>query len=437
MPFDHLEHLHGARHRDRLPEHLRVGSLDGHDQPPVCRRADLHPPACQRVGLSRPGARHRRDLPVHDPDQGARWDADGHRHPADADRRQGTPTAPTISNLPGAGQTVGGSFTPTVTTTGDGVKSVTSNSPTICTVAGGVVTYIAIGTCSLTAHVAAGTNYNAADGSAQTFTVTVKGGSTVTVTCTAGAPYTYTGSAITPCTAEATGVGMSPVDVTASIVYGSNTNAGAATADASWAGDANHTGSTGTGGFTIGKADASCTVVGYTGTYDGAPHGASGTCTGVGGADLSAGLDLGDSFTNVPGGTASWAFTDASGNYNDDAGTADITHRQGRHGHHRHLRRRSVHLHRRAPDALHRLVTGPGGLNQAVTVDYIANTDAGTATASADYAGDANYNGSSDSKTFDIGKAATVTVVTCGAGPFTYTGSPRRRAPRRSPAPAA
>src|SRR5206468_12275869 len=40
-----------------------------------------------------------------------------------------------------------------------------------------------------------------------------KAASTVTVTCTAGAPYTYTGSARTPCTAEATGVGMSPVDV--------------------------------------------------------------------------------------------------------------------------------------------------------------------------------------------------------------------------------
>ena len=114
-----------------------------------------------------------------------------------------TPTTPTISNLPANGQAVGGSFTPTVSTTGDGVKSVTSNSTGVCTVSGGVVTYIAIGTCSLTAHVAAGTNYTAADGSAQTFTVSVRATSTVTVTCTAGAPFTYTGSAQTPCTAEA------------------------------------------------------------------------------------------------------------------------------------------------------------------------------------------------------------------------------------------
>ena len=37
-----------------------------------------------------------------------------------------------------------------------------------------------------------------------------------------------------------------------------------------------------------------------------------------------AGLDLGASFTNVPGGTANWTFTDVTGNYNDASGTAAI-----------------------------------------------------------------------------------------------------------------
>ena len=50
-------------------------------------------------------------------------------------------------------------------------------------------------------------------------------------------------------------------------------------------------------------------------------------------------------------------------------------------------------------------VTGPGGLNEALTVDYSDNTNAGTATASASYAETANYNASSDSETFEIGKA--------------------------------
>ena len=36
------------------------------------------------------------------------------------------------------------------------------------------------------------------------------------------------------------------------------------------------------------------------------------------------GLDLGASFTNVPGGTANWTFTDATGNYNNASGTAAI-----------------------------------------------------------------------------------------------------------------
>jgi hypothetical protein len=33
---------------------------------------------------------------------------------------------------------------------------------------------------------------------------------------------------------------------------------------------------------------------------------------------------LGDTFTNVPGGTAEWAFTDVTGNYNDDSGSVEI-----------------------------------------------------------------------------------------------------------------
>ena len=61
--------------------------------------------------------------------------------------------------------------------------------------------------------------------------------STVTVDCTAGAPYTYSGVAQEPCTAEATGVGMDPVDVTDSIVYSANVHAGTASAAASWDGD--------------------------------------------------------------------------------------------------------------------------------------------------------------------------------------------------------
>ncbi|MEK7063699.1 MAG: MBG domain-containing protein, partial [Patescibacteria group bacterium] len=85
--------------------------------------------------------------------------------------------------------------------------------------------------------------------------------STVTVDCTAGAPYTYTGVAQTPCTASATGVGIvSPIDVTGSLVYGNNVHVGNATADASWDGDVNHFGDTGSGGFVIGQAALTVTA---------------------------------------------------------------------------------------------------------------------------------------------------------------------------------
>ena len=67
-------------------------------------------------------------------------------------------------------------------------------------------------------------------------------------------------------------------------------------------------------------------------------------------------------------------------------------------------------------------VTGPNNLNETLTVSYPNNVNAGTATANASYAETANYKGSSDSETFTIGKAATITTVSCTAGPFTYNG---------------
>ena len=98
---------------------------------------------------------------------------------------------------------------------------------------------------------------NSASSGSSSFTI-AQASPTVTVSCTASV--TYDGTARTPCTAQATGVGIDPVDVTASIVYGSNTNAGAATASASWGGDANHTQNSGTGGFTIDKAPSTVAV---------------------------------------------------------------------------------------------------------------------------------------------------------------------------------
>jgi hypothetical protein len=76
--------------------------------------------------------------------------------------------------------------------------------------------------------------------------------------------------------------------------------------------------------ITVQKADAAIDVLGSFGVYDGEAHGATGSATGVDGCNLSAGLELGDSFVNVPGGTAFWSFSDPTGNHNDASGSVDI-----------------------------------------------------------------------------------------------------------------
>src|SRR5204863_5703133 len=78
------------------------------------------------------------------------------------------------------------------------------------------------------------------------------------------------------------------------------------------------------GSVTIDLSNASADVsstAGYSGVYDGNAHGASGFCYALDGTTALAGLDLGATFTNVPGGTADWTFTDQTGNYNDNAGS--------------------------------------------------------------------------------------------------------------------
>ena len=176
-----------------------------------------------------------------------------------------------------------------------------------------------VGTAGASATYAGDSNHEGSTGTGS-FAI-IKATSSVTVTCTAGAPHTYTGSSQTPCTAEATGVGMDPVNVTSSLSYLNNINVGAATASASWAGDANHTESTGNGGFTITQAEPTCIVTGYSVNYDGTAHTATGSCTGVKGEALS-GLNLSDTTHTTAGTyTDTWTFTDATGNYINKSGT--------------------------------------------------------------------------------------------------------------------
>ena len=110
-----------------------------------------------------------------------------------------------------------------------------------------------VGTATANASFAGDANHLASTAMAKTFSIT-KGGSVTTITCPASV--TYTGAALTPCTALATGPGLSQ---TLTVSYSSNTNAGTATANASYTGDANHTGSSSSKTFTIAKANQTIT----------------------------------------------------------------------------------------------------------------------------------------------------------------------------------
>jgi len=163
-----------------------------------------------------------------------------------------------------------------------------------------------------------GTNYN--DASGDVAIAISKADAAIVVT-----PYsvTYDGD---PHTATGTATGVKSESLSGLDLSGTtHTNAGDYPADA-WAFTdvtGNYNDASGTVHDSISKAAATLNVVGYTGVYDGDAHGATGTATGVKSEDLSSSLDLGSSFTNVPGGTAHWTFTGGT-NYKDVNGDAAI-----------------------------------------------------------------------------------------------------------------
>src|SRR5439155_27107009 len=96
------------------------------------------------------------------------------------------------------------------------------------------------------------------------------------------------------------------------------------TAHWSFAGNTNYAAASGDASITITQAAAQVQVNGYSGVYDGAAHGATGSATGVNGESLTSLLSLGASFTNVPGGTANWTFA-GNTNYAPSNGDATIS----------------------------------------------------------------------------------------------------------------
>ena len=273
-----------------------------------------------------------------------------------------------------------------------------------------------VGTAHASANFAGDGNHEASSNSA-TFEI-AKAPSTTTITCPASV--TFDGTAQTPCGAVATGVGGLSQSVVVS--YGTNTNAGTATASANFGGDANHDPSSDTKTFTINKA-ASATAVTCPAsvTFDGS---AKTPCTAVatGAGGLSQALTV--SYTdNTNAGTAH-ANASFGGDANHEASSGSATFAISKAASTTTVAcPASVTYNGSAQTPCTAAVTGVAGLNQPLTVVYGNNTNAGTATASASFAGDANHDGSSDAKTFTINKASATVTLSNLVQPF--NGSPR------------
>ena len=173
----------------------------------------------------------------------------------------------------------------------------------------------AAGTATASASYAGDANHNGSSDS-KTFTI-ASASSTTTVSCP-GSSIPYDGSAKTPCSATVTGAGG--LNQTLTVSYSNNTGAGTATASASYAGDANHSGSSDSKAFTIAKAPSATTVSCPSAvTYDGsAKTPCSAGVTGVGGLNQAVAV----SYSNNTGAGTATASATFSGDSNHD-GSSD------------------------------------------------------------------------------------------------------------------
>ncbi len=167
------------------------------------------------------------------------------------------------------------------------------------------------------------------------------------------------------------------------------------------------------------QATASISVTPYNVTYDGNPHTAMGTATGVGGIDLSADLNLSGT-THTHAGTYNgdaWSFHDASGNYADASGTVNDTINQA-------TANITVTPYSVTYDAAAHTATGTakgvGGIDLSADLNLsgTTHTSAGTYTDTWTFTDSTgNYNNTSSTITDTINKATATVVVT----PYTVT----------------
>ena len=267
------------------------------------------------------------------------------------------------------------------------------------------VNNLIVGTATASASYAGDANHEASSGSA-TFTI---GTATSTTVVTCPASVTYNGAAQTPCSVAVTGAGG--LGLTPAPIYANNTNAGTASASYTFAGDANHAGSTDAVSFTIAPAPSS-TVVSCpaTVTYNGA---AQTPCTvavtGAGGLSLVATPTYANNI-NAGTGTASASYTYAGdANHADSTDAVSFTIAPAPSSTVVSCPA-TVTYNGAAQTPCTVAVTGAGGLSLVATPTYANNINAGIGTASASYtyAGDANHSGSAGAVSFTIAKATPI-----------------------------
>jgi hypothetical protein len=271
---------------------------------------------------------------------------------------------------------------------------------------------------------AGGTNYNDKNGTVDDRINKID--ATVSVT---GYNVPYDG---TQHTASATATGLGGASVGSFVLTGTqHTDAGTYNADAwSFSGGTNYNDKNGTVDDKINKINASVSITPYSGIYDANAHGLAGTATGLGGVNLSASLNFGSSFTNVPGGTATWTFTGGT-NYNDQTGTGSVTISKATPSVTVNFTPSTLTYDANSHPAA-AAVTGVGGVNLAghggLSISYtpgayVVPVNAGNYSASAHFTStDTNYSdGDSAAASLLINKATPTVTVTGGS--FTYDGN--------------
>jgi hypothetical protein len=214
-------------------------------------------------------------------------------------------------------------FDPGATASSGLQVSYNSDTPSVCTIVSGKVHIVSAGDCKVTASQAGNSNYSAAPPVQRTIVI-----GKAALTVVTNDQTKKFGEDNPELTGSINGIQYGdPITATRSTTATQNSDVGTYPITATLndpqgkLGNYNVTNDGGT--LTINRADATINVQGFTGPYDGNAHGASGTATGVNDVDLSGQLNLGETFTNVPGGTAHWTFNGGT-NYNDDEGDVAI-----------------------------------------------------------------------------------------------------------------